>query len=89
MDLNARTVWRRDLREPGALQTEYPSPGGGAGSSLGWNYVEWDGRDTAGDRVGNGVYLYELQVQSASGKALRKRDKVVFMCCPKRPERQK
>lgn len=30
--------------------------------------LEWDGRDNQGDKVGRGIYLYELQVQTSANK---------------------
>jgi flagellar hook assembly protein FlgD len=42
-----------------------------AGTSI----ITWDGRDTAGDRVASGVYLYEVRTatETARGKLVRLR----------------
>jgi hypothetical protein len=88
MDLNGRTVRQFDLAGDGqiARQTESGdievldfATAGSIGTSMGWNFLEWNGTDRAGDDVANGVYLYELRLEDAGGRALRKRDKVVVM----------
>jgi hypothetical protein len=84
LDVNGRTVQRYDLRDPGIVKSDLEVPAGSIGTGVGqddthWNWVEWDGRDRAGDLVANGVYLYELQIQDGGGKAQRKRDKLVVM----------
>jgi len=84
MDLNGRTVLKRDLRTPGVVQSDVAVPPGGIGSGTGqdethWNYIEWDGRDLTGDAVANGVYLYELSVHDQGGQTQRHRDKIVLM----------
>lgn len=38
------------------------------GLRIGWNKIEWDGRDQDGNRLANGVYLYKVDF-SAGGKA--------------------
>ena len=46
---------------------------------VGFNRVEWDGRDDDGDEIANGTYLYRLEVraggktQVAGGKLVRVR----------------
>jgi len=84
LDLNGRTVLRRDLRDPGVVQSDLEVPPGQIGSGVGqdnahWNYIAWDARDAAGDRVANGVYLYELVVTDGASRAQRHRDKLVLM----------
>jgi hypothetical protein len=61
-------------------------PPGAIGSGVGqddwhWNYVEVfrDGRDLVGDRLANGVYLYELRIRGLAGGEQRHRDKLVIM----------
>ncbi len=34
----------------------------------GYNIYRWDGRDSAGDEIANGTYIYKLTVRSASGE---------------------
>ena len=84
LDLNGRTVLKRDLRTPGVVKSDVEVPPGGIGSGTGqddthWNYIEWDGRDVTGDEVANGVYLLELSVQDHDGQSQRHRDKIVLM----------
>ncbi len=80
MDLNGRTVRQFDLGGAGVVQDLLPPPPSKAGgTTMAMNYVAWDGTDSAGDRVANGVYLYEVRIADASGREIRKRDKVVLM----------
>jgi hypothetical protein len=70
LTLRIYTVTGRKIREirsgPGSLQ-------------VGFNRVYWDGRDTQGDEVANGNYLYQVQITgggkslTATGKAARVR----------------
>jgi flagellar hook assembly protein FlgD len=70
LTLRIYTVKGRKIREirsgPGSLQ-------------VGFNRVYWDGRDTQGDEVANGNYLYQVQITgggkslTATGKAARVR----------------
>jgi hypothetical protein len=81
MDLNGRLVRQFDLAQPGVVQIYsgvQPAKVGSAQTDV-MNYVEWDGADNAGDRVANGIYLFELRIQDDAGHALRKLDKVVVM----------
>jgi hypothetical protein len=39
--------------------------------------IEWDGRDEYGDRVGKGVYIYRLHVQTINGKKATKLQRLV------------
>jgi hypothetical protein len=41
--------------------------------------IEWDGRDEYGDRIGRGVYLYRLTVQSPDGKKARRLQRLVLI----------
>ncbi|MFQ5600959.1 MAG: C25 family cysteine peptidase, partial [Candidatus Krumholzibacteriia bacterium] len=78
MDLNGRTVRTFDLSAPGVVGNLLPGSSGGP-TTLEMNYVEWDGTDRGGDRVANGIYLYELRIEDANGRALSKWDKIVLM----------
>jgi flagellar hook assembly protein FlgD len=36
----------------------------GAGDTrIGFNRIEWDGRDSDGDEIANGIYLYKLEIR--------------------------
>ena len=41
--------------------------------------IVWDGRDEWGDRLGNGVYLYKINVRSAGGLQATKLEKLVIL----------
>jgi hypothetical protein len=41
--------------------------------------VQWNGRDEYGDKIGRGVYLYRLRVQTADGKAAEKLEKLFIL----------
>lgn len=41
--------------------------------------IEWDGRDEWGAKVGRGVYLYHLQVRTASGQTRAKWERAVLL----------
>jgi hypothetical protein len=41
--------------------------------------VEWNGRDDYGDKIGRGVYIYRLRVQTADGKAAEKLEKLFIL----------
>lgn len=41
--------------------------------------VEWDARDDYGDKIGRGVYIYRLRVQTADGKAAEKLEKLFIL----------
>jgi hypothetical protein len=43
------------------------------------NEINWDGRDNYGDRIGRGVYLYRLSVQTADGKKASKMQRLVSL----------
>lgn len=43
------------------------------------NEVEWDGRDDYGSKIGRGVYLYRLRVQTVDGKAAQKLEKLFIL----------
>jgi hypothetical protein len=41
--------------------------------------VEWDGRDDYGSKIGRGVYIYRLRVQTSDGKAAEKLEKLFIL----------
>jgi hypothetical protein len=41
--------------------------------------VQWNGRDEYGDKIGRGVYIYRLRVQTADGKAAEKLEKLFIL----------
>lgn len=41
--------------------------------------IEWDGKDDYGDKVGRGVYLYNLEIKTPDGKKARKLEKLVLL----------
>ena len=41
--------------------------------------VQWNGRDEFGDKIGRGVYIYRLRVQTADGKAAEKLEKLFIL----------
>ena len=41
----------------------------------GYHYINWDGKDTYGDNIANGVYLYSLKAIN-NGKSISKIGKV-------------
>jgi len=41
--------------------------------------IEWNGTDDFGDKLGRGVYLYQLQVQTTDGKSVQKLQKLVIL----------
>jgi flagellar hook assembly protein FlgD len=41
--------------------------------------LNWDGKDERGDRVGRGVYIYELRVMQEGKKPKRSRGKLVLL----------
>jgi len=47
--------------------------GGGSG------IVEWDGRDNAGDEMGNGTYLYRVEIESDNGLVVSDMQRLVMM----------
>jgi hypothetical protein len=86
LSASGRKVLQLDLAEPGVVQSDVDVPPGTIGSGVGqddthWNYIEVfrDGRDLVGDRVANGVYLYELRIRGLAGGEQRHRDKLVIM----------
>lgn len=46
---------------------------------LGFNRVEWDGRDGDGDRPANGVYLYRLRLEGADGEEVEVIEKIAIL----------
>ena len=47
--------------------------GGGSG------IVEWDGRDNAGDSMGNGTYLYRVEIETTNGLVVSEMQRLVMM----------
>ena len=41
--------------------------------------IDWDGLDEYGDRLGNGVYLYNLSVKSQNGFSDNKLQKLILL----------
>jgi len=41
--------------------------------------LDWDGRDDYGDKIGRGVYIYRLRVQTADGSTADKMEKLVIL----------
>jgi hypothetical protein len=41
--------------------------------------IEWDGKDTYGNRVGRGVYIYKISVTGMDGKAVEKIEKLYVL----------
>ena len=41
--------------------------------------IEWDGRDDFGNKIGRGVYVYRLRVQTVDGKYADKLEKLVIL----------
>ncbi len=41
--------------------------------------IEWNGRDEQGNRLGKGVYLYQLTIMSKTGKITRKVQKLIIL----------
>jgi len=43
------------------------------------NEVQWDGRDEYGNKIGRGVYIYNLRVEAPDGKSARKIQKLYLL----------
>ena len=41
--------------------------------------IEWDGRDDFGDKIGKGVYIYRVKVQTSDGSIAEKYEKLVIL----------
>jgi flagellar hook assembly protein FlgD len=41
--------------------------------------LEWDGRDDFGNKLGKGVYLFELQVTTSAGQTATAMNKMVLL----------
>jgi hypothetical protein len=41
--------------------------------------IPWDGRDSLGDELGNGTYLYRLELETASGQLVSEMQRLVIM----------
>ena len=77
-----------ELSDPMAVQWDIYTLAGGRLRTLRENYteagpriLEWDGRDTMGDEIANGTYLYVLRGTgpAADGREIRKTGKLVIM----------
>ncbi|MBI2967475.1 MAG: type IX secretion system sortase PorU [Bacteroidetes bacterium] len=49
------------------------------GYNVGRNMIDWNGRDDYGDKIGRGVYIYRLKVQSPDGLKADKLEKLVIL----------
>lgn len=47
------------------------------GAIIGWNKVEWDGKDSNGKRVGNDVYFYTVEAEFTDGTKKKFRGKCI------------
>jgi hypothetical protein len=56
-----------------SIHTQVQSDGFRAGP------IPWNGKDDFGDRIGRGVYIYQLKVRSASGETAEKIEKLVIL----------
>ncbi|WP_456428768.1 C25 family cysteine peptidase [Rhodocaloribacter sp.] len=65
--LRIYTITGRLIREFNLVRN--PSLTEAGGLRIGWNKVRWDGRDTDGDRVATGVYLYKVLVRARDADA--------------------
>ncbi len=52
---------------------EFRYSGGGTAT------VPWDGRDSRGDELGNGTYLYRIEIESAQGTVVSQMQRLVVM----------
>jgi hypothetical protein len=41
--------------------------------------INWNGRDDYGDKLGRGVYVYRLSIETADGKKAEKLEKLVIL----------
>ena len=41
--------------------------------------IKWDGLDDFGEKIGRGVYVYQLEVRSPDGDSDRKTEKLVVL----------
>ena len=48
---------------------------GGGGSGI----VDWDGRDSDGDQLGNGTYLYRIEMDTPAGHIVSDMQRLVVM----------
>ncbi|MFT7699119.1 MAG: hypothetical protein ACI8S7_000939, partial [Candidatus Krumholzibacteriia bacterium] len=48
-------------------------------NGVGRNIVPWDGRDTYGDELGNGTYLYRIEIEAPSGRVVSDMQRLVMM----------
>ena len=55
------------------LDAELEFTGGGSG------VVDWDGRDSAGDEMGNGTYLYRVEIDTGDQVVVSEMQRLVMM----------
>jgi len=41
--------------------------------------IDWDGLDDFGDKIGRGVYVYQIEIKSSAGETARKIEKLVIL----------
>lgn len=73
----AATVTVRFYSQDGKMIRELPGPADVSSTTMGWNKVEWDGRDKNGRVVGNDVYFYTVEAKFSDGTNKRLRGKCV------------
>ena len=48
-------------------------------SGAGRGTVTWDGRDSRGDELGNGTYLYRVEIEAPGGRIVSEMQRLVMM----------
>jgi phosphatidylserine decarboxylase len=48
-------------------------------SGTGSDIVTWDGRDSRGDELGNGTYLYRIEIEAPGGRIVSEMQRLVMM----------
>ena len=54
------------------------------GLSPGYHQLPWDGQDSDGDQIANGVYVFRLSVQTAGGASTQQLGRMVKLRPPRR-----
>lgn len=75
----AAKTWVRIYDPFGNEVRTWHSPTGGAYGRNGMNYVQWDGRNTQGRRVANGIYVIQVVSEMHTGIAFRRACRVGVM----------